>query len=655
MRVLKKSAKKRPRVSLILLDWGVRESFHLLHYLGKQTIPRQDFEVILVEFHSTISECIQEFNREIDTLIALDMPDDCYYHKHLMYNVGIAFSAGEILMFADSDAMVRPTFLQTVVDTFERDLLIVYHMDEFRNTRRDLYPFSYPSFEEVTGDGCVNFAHGKTKGILDNNDSVHSRNYGACMCARRADIIAIGGADEDLTYLGHICGPYDMTFRLVHFGRRLHWESEEFLYHTWHPGSDGVENYLGPHDGRNMSTTALQALCAGRIAPLVENEAIRRLRTEQGTDLDREILPALVDPGYADAFKRSRLSTSVGAVVQAPALPKELYASYHGFDVYQADDAFYAVPQRLGPIDVGNTGWRTHELVIKGSSFADISKVIDEADGVRLLETIGSSNICSLGERYAVVPLELGIIDFHIPSHHGNPRITWTNSLEDARGIASKAAILAPGAPHEPNSRLQERICELDERLGSVESILRGGRQSENRVVELEQRLLETELALQEVRASLREPERRIVGLEHKLESAVSDQQELREGFLERAKHITELDHLLGDAQTGLQELRERFVLPEKRIGELERRLNDAESGVVRVDERLRRPEGRIPELQRELAGIEAALRAICFSRTWRTLTWIGGVVLRLGGRSDPRKDLLQPDSDVRAVEQARG
>src|SRR5260370_9267689 len=46
--------------------------------------------------------------------------------------------------------------------------------------------------------------------------------------------------------------PYTTLFR-------SEWETEEYLYHTWHPGSDGVDNYLGPHDGRNMSTTAFRS------------------------------------------------------------------------------------------------------------------------------------------------------------------------------------------------------------------------------------------------------------------------------------------------------------------------------------------------------------------------------------------------------------
>jgi hypothetical protein len=98
------------------------------------------------------------------------------------------------------------------------------------------------------------------------------------MCARREDLIAIGGADEHIDYLGHICGPYDMTFRLVNMGRREVWSESEFSYHTWHPGQAGSDNYLGPHDGRHMSTTALEALLTGRKTPLVENDAIRARR-----------------------------------------------------------------------------------------------------------------------------------------------------------------------------------------------------------------------------------------------------------------------------------------------------------------------------------------------------------------------------------------
>lgn len=278
MRFIKTSARQNPTVSLVLLDWSVRESFHLLHYLARQTAPRDSFEVILVEYFSTVSPAAQKYADEIDTWITLDMPASVYYHKHLMYNAGIEFARGDVVMIGDSDAMVRETFIQTIIDAFERDPEIVFHIDQFRNLRRDFYPFNFPSFEQVLGDQCINNVGGKTAGLVEPLDPLHARNYGACMCARREDLIAIGGADEHIDYLGHICGPYDMTFRLVNLGRREIWSAEEFSYHTWHPGQAGDDNYLGPHDGRHMSTTALEALLTGRTLPLVENPVIRARR-----------------------------------------------------------------------------------------------------------------------------------------------------------------------------------------------------------------------------------------------------------------------------------------------------------------------------------------------------------------------------------------
>jgi hypothetical protein len=69
-----------------------------------------------------------------------------------------------------------------------------------------------------------------------------------------------------------------MTFRLFNQGHREIWHQTEFMYHTWHPGQAGADNYLGPHDGRHVSTTAIEALTSRRVMPLVENAAIRRLR-----------------------------------------------------------------------------------------------------------------------------------------------------------------------------------------------------------------------------------------------------------------------------------------------------------------------------------------------------------------------------------------
>ncbi|MBM4348292.1 MAG: glycosyltransferase [Deltaproteobacteria bacterium] len=304
-----------PKVSIILLDWSCRESFHILRYLANQTIPRDEYEVIWIEYYDRRSSEIEVGIKEsdnvgktplVDQWIVMDMPQNIYYHKHLMYNIGILLARGKIVTFCDSDTIVAPTFIESIIKSFEEDTNIVLHMDEARNNDKRFYPFNYPSIEEVIGQGCINWKNGKTTGLLDKEDPFHTRNYGACMSALREDLINIGGADEHIDYLGHICGPYEMTFRLINAGKKEVWHQEEFLYHVWHPGQAGQGNYLGPHDGKHVSTTALQALKTGRILPLVENPAIKKLR--QGKDkINPEQIFDLAIPKKIDNWDIERL------------------------------------------------------------------------------------------------------------------------------------------------------------------------------------------------------------------------------------------------------------------------------------------------------------------------------------------------------------
>lgn len=338
MKFLKQSSRSLAKVSLILLDWSVRESFQLLHYLGRQDIERDWFEVIVIEYYSRVADAIRQFEDQVDTWLLLEMPESCYYHKHLMYNAGIVAAQGEICVICDSDAMVKAGFIRTIITEFENNPDIVLHLDQFRNTRRDLYPFCYPSFEEVTGKGCINNVDGKPKGIVDASDPIHDRNYGACMCARRTDLTAIGGADEHIDYLGHICGPYEMTFRLANCGRREIWHQTEFLYHTWHPGEAGDANYLGPHDGRHVSTTAMDALARERIMPLVENETIRGLRLAGRGDHD--LASFKIAPGYRISWQKENLRR--GEQWVSSATTRRIW---NGFVIERTADGFVAFPR----------------------------------------------------------------------------------------------------------------------------------------------------------------------------------------------------------------------------------------------------------------------------------------------------------------------
>ncbi|MGB7952159.1 MAG: hypothetical protein WCH75_31105 [Candidatus Binatia bacterium] len=277
----------KPAVSIVLLDWSCRESFHLFDYLSGQRLDRDQFEVLWIEYYDRRSEAIKTAisrSRDagspppVDKWIVLDMPSHLYYHKHLMYNVGILASAGEIVTFCDSDGVVSENFVKAILQSFAEDSNIVLHLDQVRNGERKYYPFNYPSLEEITTTGKNNVVDGKPAGLRDVADPIHTRNYGACMSARREDLIAIGGADEHVDYLGYVCGPYDMTWRLVNAGKKELWHQTEWTYHVWHPGQLGDRNYFGPHDGLHISSTALAARRSGRVLPLTENPAMTELR-----------------------------------------------------------------------------------------------------------------------------------------------------------------------------------------------------------------------------------------------------------------------------------------------------------------------------------------------------------------------------------------
>lgn len=388
MKFIKKSRRKRPLVSLVLLDWSVRESFHLFHYLEKQVVDREDFEVIVIEYYSRVSEALRKFEDQVDTWITLEIPETCYYHKHLMYNVGIVVANGSILMIGDSDAMVKETFISTIAKRFREDPNIVFHIDQFRNGRRDFYPFNYPTFEQVLGDGCINNVNGKTAGILNNEDPIHSRNYGSCMCALRSDLIAIGGADMHLDYLGHICGPYEMTFRLVNFGRREVWDMDEFMFHTWHPGQAGADNYLGPHDGRHMSSAALEAITSHRILPLEENEAIRLLRTGEAS-LPEDVIDLLIDP--RDFTRWDRETLAQGRTHQVWNDHERVLGLYKG----------YRMVAEVGRVRAEPVGAEPATPVLHGLDFEDAMARVDAETprGVSLLSALARH--CSVWARAA--------------------------------------------------------------------------------------------------------------------------------------------------------------------------------------------------------------------------------------------------------------
>ena len=260
-----------PLVSLILLDWSCRERFHALDWLQKQTVPREQYEVMWVElFDRVVPQVIQG----ADVVITCGQKGS--YHKHKGYNIGLLQSRGQVITVCDSDAVFPPNFIESIIKSFQvgkgnADPLVLMHYEWRTNSE---YPDHLTRIDEVSSFQWQELWP----------------NVGACVSVRRADAIRFGGFAEHSSYRGFVCGPYDLGWRLVNAGLPEVWhDSSVALWHFAHPAP-----YFRPLEFsfRNLrrffevsyphceyhALTAVEAFSTGRMLPLQENPEVYGLR-----------------------------------------------------------------------------------------------------------------------------------------------------------------------------------------------------------------------------------------------------------------------------------------------------------------------------------------------------------------------------------------
>ena len=315
-----KFSKKRPKLSILVQDWSVRENFQLIHYLNTQSIEQSEVETVFIEYYDQInSKILKDYYDCVDTVIKLNFDKNLEYSKHLMFNVGIAVSRGDIFCICDSDAMLKKDFAKYIIDFHDKNKDSYLHIDQFRNYEKKYFPFNYPDIEEVIKNSR-NFKDGKTLGVLDDGDPAHQRNHGACGSANINNLLKICGADESKDFLGHICGNDDLSCRMINAGMSKKWSGDHFIAHTWHPNSEGQvdksqEEFWGPHDGRGKNLCIINSILTGRTKPLVKNKFLAKLThkkkhfslmEENKNDFDLNI----VDYDRYNSFKREILIKS---------------------------------------------------------------------------------------------------------------------------------------------------------------------------------------------------------------------------------------------------------------------------------------------------------------------------------------------------------
>ncbi len=205
------------KISVIMVDGNFRESFHLIDFLNNQTLPREDYEIIWVEFYGGVKDGLT--NKKGAKVITLDNPVDAEYHSSRCFNEGIRKAKGDILVIPDADIVVEPSFLESAYREHkhcERLVMYYYRWDEPEKLHNKYKSYNLEYLKSVCG--------------LKN-----PANYGGCLTVRKKWLLEINGYEEDPAFSsGFHANGYDVYIRLKNLGLHVMWYPTQKIYHPWH-------------------------------------------------------------------------------------------------------------------------------------------------------------------------------------------------------------------------------------------------------------------------------------------------------------------------------------------------------------------------------------------------------------------------------------
>ena len=415
--VHKNSAPASPRLSFILLDWNCRERFTTLDWLNRQDIPREQYELIWVELYDRV---VDEVMEKADVVVTCNQRGT--YHKHLGYNIGLLLARGDLICVCDSDAVFPTDFVRSVFRSFGIDKsgaaqpLVLMHY-EWRTSLQ--YPDDLSDAETL-------------KDVKRWQWWPLIVNEGACVTVRREDAIRFGGFDEHSSFIGYLCGPYDLAWRLVNAGWSEIWhDSSTALWHFAHPdpiGTNGQKATLRqlmekahPHM-HGHALTAVEAFSTGRFQPVQENPKIWALRMKDrriGSELEtryssltgqngfsswqvqklwfslvREILGQYIEDRLWKPVRRN-IRTILGERVYSvlrnvyreyvavnrvdhAALAEHplLLCAYRGYNIVKVRDNFYAASHDAGALDLATAEGRAHPGLLISNNYMTVLKMV---------------------------------------------------------------------------------------------------------------------------------------------------------------------------------------------------------------------------------------------------------------------------------------
>jgi len=209
-----KAAEPISKISVIMMDAGFRERFHLIDCLNNQTLPRDRYEIIWVEHFDKIHPELQA--KENVRFILLNRALETYSMSHCL-NEGVRQSTGDLLVIPDGDVFIRNDFLERVLTEHERYEDLVLYIRRYDQAEEDVGPMTVDYLERT--------CHLK-----------RATNYGGCVTVRKKWMLKVNGYEQHPIFYGHnYWGGRDLYVRFRNLGLAIKWHPSLKVYHPWHP------------------------------------------------------------------------------------------------------------------------------------------------------------------------------------------------------------------------------------------------------------------------------------------------------------------------------------------------------------------------------------------------------------------------------------
>ncbi|MEW6742654.1 MAG: glycosyltransferase [Planctomycetota bacterium] len=204
------------KISVVMIDGGFRENIYAAQSFCQQDFPRDQYEVLWVEFYSRPHAGLAR----LPAVKVHTLQQQGIYHSSYCFNAGIRAATGEVLVIPDADQYVAPDFLFRVWELHNRyDRLVAYgyRLDELERGVLQSH----------------HLAELRRKCVLKN-----PTNYGGCLTVRKTWLELVNGYEQHpLFQTGNHANGLDMYTRFKNVGLAVQWEPALELYHPWHPAT----------------------------------------------------------------------------------------------------------------------------------------------------------------------------------------------------------------------------------------------------------------------------------------------------------------------------------------------------------------------------------------------------------------------------------